>query len=534
MNSLASLLTPEVLARMTPAERAEVDHLLQTDPVRWRPLPGPQTLAVESEADIIGFGGAAGGGKTDLALGLGINGHQRIGFFRQHGTELVAVIDRIGEILGNRDGWNGGDRVWRAHRHDGVPLQIELGSFPYAGDETKYQGRPHDLLVFDEASNMREHAVRFLLGWLRTVDPMQRCRALINFNPPTDVQGRWVVRFFAPWLDKHHPHPAQPGELRWFAVVDGKDTEVANGEPFTFNGEVIIPSSRTFIPSRVTDNPHLMTTGYVAQLQALPEPLRRQMLYGDFDAGTEDDPMQVIPTAWVEQAMRRWKKPARLEPMDAVGVDVARGGRDSTVIARRHGAWFDEPLVYPGSATPDGPTVAGLVVAAARDRAPIFIDVIGVGSSPFDFLVQSRQQVVGVNVSEASTFTDKSGRLTFRNQRSQLWWQMREALDPANNMGIALPPDQRLLADLCAPTWRIVGKSIAVDSRDEIVQRIGRSPDFASAYVLALRHEIKQDDAMDYVRRIRNRERLDPLDQANLAYSRSMSQRERVDPLSRM
>jgi hypothetical protein len=62
--------------------------------------------------------------------------------------------------------------------------------------------------------------------------------------------------------------------------------------------------SRTFIPSRVSDNPYLMGTGYMTQLQSLPEPLRSQMLYGDFKAGVQDDPWQVIPTAWVEAAMR--------------------------------------------------------------------------------------------------------------------------------------------------------------------------------------------------------------------------------------
>jgi hypothetical protein len=93
---------------------------------------------------------------------------------------------------------------------------------------------------------------------------------------------------------------------------------------------------------------------------------------------------------------------------------------------------------------------------------------------------------VGVNVSESPTATDKSGRLRFKNLRSQLWWQMREALDPANNTGIALPPDPRLLADLCAPTWSMTGTTLQVASREEIIDRIGRSPDFGSAYVLSL------------------------------------------------
>ena len=124
----------------------------------------------------------------------------------------------------------------------------------------------------------------------------------------------------------------------------------------------------------------------MATLQSLPEPLRSQMLYGDFQAGIEDDAMQVIPTAWVELAQARWRKPDKLEPMDSLGVDVARGGRDQTILARRYGMWFDEPLTYPGKATPDGPTVAGLAIAARRDEAVIHIDVIGVGSSPYDFL----------------------------------------------------------------------------------------------------------------------------------------------------
>lgn len=224
----------------------------------------------------------------------------------------------------------------------------------------------------------------------------------------------------------------------------------------------------------------------MATLQALPEPLRSQMLRGDFMAGTEDSAMQVIPTAWVEAAQARWVKPVQLDPMDSLGVDVARGGRDNTIIARRHDMWFDEPLTYPGTQTPDGPTVAGLTIAAMRDSAPIHIDVIGVGSSPYDFLNEAKQQVMGVNVSEKASGTDKSGRLHFFNLRSELWWRMREALDPANNTGIALPPNKQLLADLCAPEWRMSGMTVQVESRDAIMDRIKRSPDWASAYILAL------------------------------------------------
>lgn len=496
----------DLLHYLTPDELAQLDQLLTTDTAIWRPLPGPQQIAYESRADIIGYGGAAGGGKTDLACGKTLTQHQKAMILRRVGTELTGILDRLTEILGTRDGYNGKDNIWRTARTDGIPLQIEFGAVPNLGDERKYQGRPHDLLVFDEAANFLEQQVRFLLGWLRSVDPRQRCQALLTFNPPTSAEGRWIVEFFAPWLDTKYPKPAKPGELRYaamipqangtsrdvwvkgpapFVVVDGQpsyDFDPARYSP----DEIIRPQSRTFIPSRVTDNPYLYGTGYMTQLQALPEPLRSQMLKGDFQAGIEDDPWQVIPTAWVELAMARWTEPAQKPPMSSLGVDVARGGKDNTIIARRHGMWFDKPLTYPGTQTPDGPTVAGLVIAAARDTAPIHIDIIGVGSSPYDFLNAARQHVLGINVAEKADSTDKSGRLRFANLRSQLWWKFREALDPTNNTGIALPPDNRLRADLCAPCWELQGSVIRVESRDEIIGRIGRSPDWASAYCLAL------------------------------------------------
>lgn len=500
-----------LLPYLTPEERAELDALLVADiqAVPWRPLPGPQLLAYESRADITGYGGAAGGGKTDLAAGLTLTAHDRTLFVRREKAQTEGFVQRVTEILGSADGYSSQKGAWRL---SGGRL-CELAGLDNPGDERRWQGRPHDLKVFDEVTEMREQQVRFVMGWMRTGKSGQRSRVLMTFNPPTTIEGRWVIGFFGPWLDRGNPlYPTPPGEIRYAAMLpDGKggardvwldsDGQALTGAPFVLvegrvtydfdpkayrSEDIVTPKSRTFIPARTTDNPFLMDTGYLSTLQSLPEPLRSQMLYGDFSAGIEDDPWQVIPTAWVEAAQARWRRPDRFAPMDSLGVDVARGGRDSTILARRHGMWFDAPLTYPGKDTPDGPTVAGLVVAALRNRAVIHLDVIGVGASPYDFLVQAGQQIVGVNVAEAARGADRSGRLRFLNLRSELWWRMREALDPINNTGIALPPEPRLLADLTVPTWSMSGATLKVAGREEIVQRIGRSPDFGSAYVLAL------------------------------------------------
>lgn len=445
--------------------------------------------------------------NTDLAIGLALTEHRRVQFFRREGPQLKGVLDRVAELVG-RNKLGGNPPVYRDPQAD---RQIEFNSMPNLGDETKYQGRAKDLLVIDEAANFLESQVRFVKGWVR-VSRNQRMRTLLTFNPPTTSDGRWIIDFFGPWINKRHPlYPSQPGQLRYVYVdpATGKDTWLMDNDPRPFvlvNGnrvydfdpsgyrpeDIITPESRTFIPSRVSDNPYLTSTGYIQQLQALPEPLRSQMLYGDFDAGVMDDQWQVIPTAWVEAAMARWQPREPKGEMLSIGVDVARGGKDNTVLAFRHAhrqaghaKWFDKLLVEPGKATPDGNSVAGLVVSCRRDRAPIHVDVIGVGAAAYDALNNASQEVYGINVSTSATRTDRSGRLQFFNLRSQLWWQLREDLDPANATGIALPPDDDLLRELTAPRWSLSGATIKVESREDVVDRLGYSPDRATAVILA-------------------------------------------------
>lgn len=471
---------------MSEEDKNEIDSLIRDE--IWLPLPGPQTLAYESTADVLGYGGAAGGGKTDLAIGIALTKHKRSAIFRREGPQLEGIIDRLEELLGTRDGYNGQKNTWKL---DGQKL--EFGSCPHPGDEKKYQGRAKDLLVIDEAANFLESQVRFLMGWVRTTDESQRCQTLLTFNPPTDNDGEWVVKFFAPWIDHLHTNPAQPGEIRYFAVVDGDEREIDSPEPFYHGPELITPQSRTFIPSKVMDNPFLVDTGYIATLQALPEPLRSQMLRGDFMAGKQDNPWQVIPTAWVDAAQARWTEDGRREPMDSMGVDVARGGKDETVIAKRHGTWFDENSCYPGSDTPNGQIVVGYTLAKRRDNAPIHVDVIGVGASVFDQLDGNDIHTVGVqSAARAEDDTgvkllDKSEQLGFKNYRAYMWWFLRECLDPETGENLALPPGQKVKADLCAPRWKMTAQGIQVESKEDIAdpKRLGRSTNDGDAIVYA-------------------------------------------------
>ena len=69
----------------------------------WVPQPGPQTEAFHSPADVLFYGGQAGGGKTDLLLGLALTAHKRSILFRREYEQLKGIIDRSIDIIGNRN-----------------------------------------------------------------------------------------------------------------------------------------------------------------------------------------------------------------------------------------------------------------------------------------------------------------------------------------------------------------------------------------------------------------------------------------------
>ena len=491
--------TEQILAAfkgMTPEMRAAVDSFLMVaDPAIWVPQAGPQSAAYHSKADIIFYGGSAGGGKTELLLGLSLTEQEHSIIFRREAVQLIGIEERMTKILGSRAGYNSQDGIWRLP--DGRVL--ELGSVKEPGDWVKYQGRPHDAKLFDEICHFTEMQFRTLIGWLRTDNPNIRQRVVAAGNPPTTAEGEWVKRYWAAWLDPQHPNPAKPGELRWYVTNEkGEDQEVPDNTPVMVGGELMTPKSRTFIPSSVDDNLFYSTTGYKATLQALPEPLRSQMLRGDFNAGVSDPVWQLIPTEWVKAAQARWKDRDSKGLMTAIGFDPSRGGQDKSSAARRHGQWFDKIVTAPGVVTKDGPTAAGFIAPLIRDGAVVCIDSIGIGSSALDFIKGLGLHVHPVVGSEGSALMDKSGQMKFRNKRAEMYWLLREALDPTNPDPIALPPDQELLGDLTAPRYKVVtmgkGAAIQISSKDDIRLVLGRSPDKGDSVAMTFAADIPKPE----------------------------------------
>jgi hypothetical protein len=474
---------------LPPEKLSQLDEFIAQEFAKeiWLPLPGPQTLAYHCKADVLFYGGAAGGAKTDLLLGLAAREHYRSAIYRREFTQVKSIEERSEELFSAYGHYNKSTHIWIFK--DG--RRIELGAVNNVGDEIKYQGRPRDFIGFDEVTHFTKPQFVFLTGWNRSVRRGQRKRVVAAGNPPTTIEGNWVIEYWPCWLDENYPNPAQPGELRYFITdAHGKTTEVETADPIEYKGKTIVPQSRTFIPSSLDDNLYLEGTGYETVLNSLPEPLRSQLLFGDFKAGMKDDPWQVFPTVWLRQAQARWKKrKPPLAPIDQIGVDVSRGGQDRTVITPRWKNYFGEQRVHEGVTTSDGPKVAALVIAVPQINLNVTIaavDVIGVGSSVYDSLAANHIKVVKLNASEGTEEVDKaSGRLGFINFRALWAWRLREDLDPDSGMDLAIPDDPELFAELTAMRWKLTVRGIQILGKDEIKEIIGRSPDKGESLIYA-------------------------------------------------
>ena len=143
------------IKNMTAEQKAAFDAVLDTMP-RWTPQSGPQQMAYESQADILFYGGAAGGGKTDLLLGLALTSQRHSIIFRREAVQLIGIEERMTAITGTRLGYNSQTGVWRLPQG----RVMELGSVKEPGDWMKFQGRAHDAKLFDEICHFTESQFR--------------------------------------------------------------------------------------------------------------------------------------------------------------------------------------------------------------------------------------------------------------------------------------------------------------------------------------------------------------------------------------
>jgi hypothetical protein len=225
---------------------------------------------------------------------------------------------------------------------------------------------------------------------------------------------------------------------------------------------------------------------------------------GEFHEGDEDT---LIPLSWIEAAIERWRiwddagRPP-LEGRHFKGVDVARAGGDSTIIAHRVGVAITRLEPHRREDTMMTTSrIIPLVRRVEEDGEPVcwaVVDSAGVGGGVVDRLRELKLPVLAYTGAAKTGFRDRTGEFGFTNTRSAAYWHMRELLDPTYGADLLLPPNDLMVSDLNTPTWTIttgVPPKIKVLEKDEVTALLGRSPDDGDAVVMGFWAEQLRQDA---------------------------------------
>lgn len=193
-------------------------------------------------------------------------------------------------------------------------------------------------------------------------------------------------------------------------------------------------------------------------------------VYGEFPGAGDD---QFISAYIVDEAMKRQPVKDQSAPV-TIGVDPARFGSDSTVIAVRQGRDIVKIYRYRGD---DTMTVVGHVIEAIEEHKPtlVAIDEGGLGAGVVDRLKEQRYKVKGVNFGWKA-----KNPAMYGNKRAEIWGEMREWLKSGS-----IPNDRFLKSDLISPMMKPDSRgAIFLESKKDMKARGLASPDAADAIAL--------------------------------------------------
>lgn len=337
--------------------------------------------------------------------------------------------------------------------------QVGIGRKPSDHNPDAFQGihDPYVLVVIDEACGVDESIWNAASSLMTGED----CRILAIGNPDDPrVKFADVCR----------------AGTKWNKIHIG-----AFGTP-NFTGEKVSPQLKR----------QLITQTWVDERTAewgTGTPLYISKVLGEFP---DEAAGGFINLGWLRACRELGFTPAPTE--EAVGgIDIGGGG-DRTVIRERRGMKAGREAVFI-DADPMR-TVEKLVAKINEwDLKRVNVDNIGIGWGVTGALRdQSKRygkrpgiekthnaEVRGVNFGTKSAYPAK-----FANLRAEVWWNVgyklsREGLWDLQNV------EDSVFDELCSPSYKILddGGKIQIEKKEDIIDRLGRSPDRADALLLA-------------------------------------------------
>jgi len=331
-----------------------------------KPQPGPQTDMLMSPADIIIFGGAAGGGKTFSLLLAPLRYKNVPGFgctiFRKNFNQIFAQGGLWDESLKIYQGMRGARPrysvgAWQFSDSEGRPLSAVKFAHIEKDDEVhKWQGSQICEIGFDELTHFSEKTFFYMLSRNRSTCGIKP-HVIATCNPDADS---WVAKFIEWWIDQDtgYPIPERSGKLRFFIRRDEKlywastRQELWKKFDLTTEEEKAEPKSVTFIMSRLEDNKELLRVNpqYLANLKAMSQVERERLLYGNWK---------------IKAAAGMFFKRSQVEMIDVVPKDIQMTCR----------AW-DIAATEDKESNGDPDYTSGVLMGIRKDQTVVVMDVI--------------------------------------------------------------------------------------------------------------------------------------------------------------
>jgi hypothetical protein len=404
--------------------------------------------------------------------------------------------------------------IERMHRKVGLPGMITMGRIPewkigkqlvgYGRkpsdyDESGFQGIHEEylLVIVDEADGIPEQLWNAIDALATNLNA--RVLAIGNPNDPKSY-FKTICMPGSGWNVIHLDGLLSPNfsEYEVKAASNHSAEEGLTGDLYGYMVENNIPFSEERVPFELQMN--LLTPLWVAERMPrwgifklddgtwTSSPLWEAKVRGRFSDYSVDG---VIPMAWIMKAVERWKEwrgsglpVEKLVGGRVYGVDVAGEGSDETCVSERVG-YTCVSVERNGWGTDTMTPANRLIERVGRTGGRVVIDYNGIGIGTGDRLIEAGVEVLKFIAQGKSDATDSSGEYSFTNARSEAWWNMRELLDPANNLPVALPDDEFLISDLAAPKYTIrTGAKIHVEEKKETRKRLRRSPDTGDSVVM--------------------------------------------------
>ena len=252
--------------------------------IAYEPHP-KQELLLQATEDVVGFGGAAGGGKTDGILFKALHRAESeagtdIVAFRKTNADAIkpkAIWPRLLQMTAHQAqghaGWASRNQPPYSVTHPYNSSRITIGHLQKPTTYLDWQGSGIDMFMFDELTHFTAEEFHYLRSRLAREEGRQS-QVVFTCNP--DPQS-WVKQLLAPWVDDQHEwYPLDPDVVLYVETGETPEEVTHHKEPG--KGRF----SLRFIPSKLEDNPSIGAE-YEKQLESLPKIFRDALLEGDWN-----------------------------------------------------------------------------------------------------------------------------------------------------------------------------------------------------------------------------------------------------------